>query len=110
MKRIIYAEDVKQQIDEWLDCVGDVVIGKHLSYYGELLGCIEDSPTVEAVPIAYGKWETVPNKVVEHGEVITRGSAERCSNCFHASPDYKKYMMYCPNCGAKMKKEENKDE
>ena len=46
MKRLVYAEDVKEQIDEWLDCVGTAYVGKGLSYYGELLGCIEDAPTI----------------------------------------------------------------
>ena len=99
MKRIIYAEDVKKQIDEWLDCVGDVVIGKHLSYYGELLGCIEDSPTVEAVPVVHGEWIK--------GDLLFEG--DTCSIC--NTRIYNTHgMNFCPNCGAKMKKEENDNE
>ena len=44
--RLIEDEAVREQIDEWLDSVGDVVVGHGLSYYGELLGCIEDAPTI----------------------------------------------------------------
>ena len=44
--RLIEDVAVREQIDEWLDSVGDVVVGRGLSYYGELLGCIEDAPTV----------------------------------------------------------------
>ena len=44
--RLIEDVAVREQIDEWLDSVGDVVVGHGLSYYGELLGCIEDAPTI----------------------------------------------------------------
>lgn len=44
--RLIEDAAVREQIDEWLDSVGDVVVGHGLSYYGELLGCIEDAPTI----------------------------------------------------------------
>lgn len=52
MSRLIREEDVIREIDKWLDNVGTAYVGKGLSYYGELLGCIEDAPTaydVEAV-------------------------------------------------------------
>lgn len=45
MGRLIREEDVKQEIDKWLDSVGTVYVGKGLSYYSELLGCIENAPT-----------------------------------------------------------------
>lgn len=44
--RLIDADDVALQIDEWMDSVGTVMIGHGMSYYGELLGCIEDAPTI----------------------------------------------------------------
>ena len=52
MSRLIREEDVIREIDKWLYNVGTAYVGKRLSYYGELLGCIEDAPTaydVEAV-------------------------------------------------------------
>jgi len=44
--RLIDADDVILQIDEWMDSVGTVMIGPGMSYYGELLGCVEDAQTV----------------------------------------------------------------
>lgn len=44
--RLIEDTAVQEQIDEWLDSVGNVVVGHGLSYYGELLGCIKDAPTI----------------------------------------------------------------
>ncbi len=57
-------------------------------------------------PVVRAHWETVPNRVLEHGEVEIRGTAERCSSCMHASKDFKKWFDRCPNCGAKMDGEE----
>lgn len=90
--RLIYAEDVIKEIDEWLEVVGAVVIGKHLSYYGELLGCIKDAPTVEAVPVVRGKWVGVEYDMFFE-----------CSNCGY-STDYS-LTNFCPNCGADMRGE-----
>lgn len=44
--RLVEADAVVEQIDEWLDTVGYPTVGKGLSYYWELLGCIEDTPTI----------------------------------------------------------------
>ena len=46
-KRLVYAEDVMDNIDAWLDSVGSVIISKPYSYYGEIMGCVKDAPTVE---------------------------------------------------------------
>lgn len=50
-KRLIDADVVVENIEEWLDSVGTALIGNGLSYTGELMGCIEDAPTVEAIPV-----------------------------------------------------------
>ena len=50
--RLVEADAVIEQIDEWLDTVGYATVGKGLSYYGELLGCIEDAPTI--IPASRG--------------------------------------------------------
>lgn len=57
-----------------------------------------------------GKWETVPCKKIEHGEVVIVGDAQRCSVCRHAEKGWNKEMKYCPNCGADMLSGEEKDE
>lgn len=51
MARLIDAGIALENIDEWLDTVGTALIGRGLSYYAELQGCIEDAPTVDAVPV-----------------------------------------------------------
>ena len=49
--RLIDADVVVENIEEWLDSVGTALIGNGLSYTGELMGCIEDAPTVDAIPV-----------------------------------------------------------
>ena len=49
--RLIDADVAVENIEEWLDSVGIALIGKGLSYTGELMGCIEDAQTVDAVPV-----------------------------------------------------------
>lgn len=60
--RIIDAYRAIDIIDEWLDSVGTVLVGKGLSSYGELIGCIEDTPTL-----------TPPNEGVKDKNVPTNG-------------------------------------
>lgn len=49
--RLIDADVAVENIEEWLNSVGTALIGKGLSYTGELMGCIEDTQTVDAVPV-----------------------------------------------------------
>ena len=51
MSRLIDADVAIENIEEWLDSVGTAMIGKGLSYTGELMGCIEAAPTADAVPV-----------------------------------------------------------
>lgn len=44
--RPVDADRAIDMIDEWLDSVGIVMVGKALSGYEELIGCIEDTPTL----------------------------------------------------------------
>ena len=46
MARLIDAYQAIDIIDEWLGSVGTVMVGKGLSSYGELIGCIKDAPTI----------------------------------------------------------------
>lgn len=49
--RLIDADVVVENIEEWLNSVGTAIIGKGISYTGELMGCIEDAQTVDAVHV-----------------------------------------------------------
>ena len=58
-ERFIRESDVIENIDEWIDSVGYATIGKNLSYYAELKGCIEDAPTIEAILPPFKLGDTV---------------------------------------------------
>ena len=47
----IRREDAIEEIDKWLDAVGTALVGKGMSYYGELIGCIEDTPAADVAPV-----------------------------------------------------------
>lgn len=93
-------EKAIDEIDKWLDSVGSIIVGKGLTSYGELVGCLEDTPTADVVEVRHGKWEYIGTD--KHGNVF------RCSNCaLRIGLDYE--TTYCPHCGAKMDlEEENK--
>jgi DNA-directed RNA polymerase subunit RPC12/RpoP len=63
------------------------------------LNTIIDAPTVDAVEVVHGEWDTIEDD-------YTGMIALQCSECsqeywFEDEPPLKIYN-YCPNCGAKM--------
>lgn len=103
--RLIDESAVIENIEEWIDSVGGVVIGKGLSGYAELMGCIEEAPTVEAEPVRHGHWV---EPIKEKYAYVLSGT---CSVCGWESRLYENDvvgMNYCPNCGAKMDEMERK--
>ncbi len=95
--RFIDADKAVEQIKEWLNQTRAIPLDT--SYYFELLGCIEDCPTIDAVPVVRGEWKPI----------FKGADTCECSVCksegfsdsdfgFIATP-------YCPNCGAKMEVE-----
>ena len=54
---------------------------------------IDQEPTVDAEPIRHGHW-------------IDTGSGQECSVCGEIQYGYDNGRYYCPNCGAKMDKEQ----
>ena len=51
MAEYIDREKVIEEIYSWLDSVGSIIIGKGLSSYGELIGCMQDVPTADVVEV-----------------------------------------------------------
>ena len=48
MARYVDAYLAEEKINQWLDQTGAITLGT--SYHGELIGCIEDTPTADVVP------------------------------------------------------------
>ena len=73
MPRAIDAYRAIDNIDEWLDSTGTVMLDRGLSSYGELIGCIEDTPTLTQPnePLTLEEldgWNTKPAYLVPLGE------------------------------------------
>ena len=74
--RIIDAYRAIDMIDEWLDSVGTVLVGKGLSSYGELIGCIEDTPTLTPP----NEWVSMENALPPNMDdvlVVVQNNGER---------------------------------
>ena len=54
-----------------------------------------------------GEWVETAYKTVEHGFVERKGTVWMCTNCRRASKRFDRYMKFCPECGAKMKGEDD---
>lgn len=73
MAEYIERKKVIHEIDAWLDSVGTVLVGKGLSYYGELLGCVEDVPAADVVSVVrckdceYGEQADEMSYICENG-------------------------------------------
>ena len=91
MADYISREAAIEEIDKWLDTVGTALVGKGLSYYGELIGCIEDARAADVAPVVHGQW-------VDNG--IPDSILNGCSVCGFTCGS--RSFFYCPNCGAKM--------
>ena len=102
MGKAVFAEDTSkaERIRELLnaDAEGRVVVlpcrvGKGLSSYGELIGCLEDAPAANVAPVRHGRWKK-------------SGSLLECQYCgeiySQLGGNAGKSWNYCPNCGAKM--------
>lgn len=53
----------------------------------DIVWALEYAPTVDAVPVRYGKWTVTPTYI-------------KCSECGESFMLYP--QNYCPNCGARM--------
>ena len=76
----------------------------------EVIGLINDAPTVDAVEVVHGKWERT-QFVGKSGfynlrDVICSECKTVCSFLY----DKNTPMNYCPNCGAKMDGERKESE
>jgi hypothetical protein len=92
------------------ECIGECGCCKHIKHNPEGCALIDNAPAADAEPVRHAQWVTD-----DLGNTL-------CSDCKSRIPYYKEYDMdddyggeydieiaetnYCPNCGAKMDKEE----
>ena len=58
--------------------------------YGRMKKAVEETPTIDAVPVVHGRWE------------YDRPNHYKCSVCDAMWSGVVRFMKFCPNCGAKM--------
>ena len=92
----IEREKVIDEIDKWLDSVGYVTVGKGLTSYGELIGCLEDTPAADVVEVRHSYWQC--SNVRMSSRDITCRYCHRTETISNGNEDFE----YCPHCGAKM--------
>ena len=68
MADYIKRSDALSEIDEWMESVGTALIGKGLSYYAELQGCIEDAPAADVEPVR--RWIPVAERLPEKNKEV----------------------------------------
>ena len=104
-ERLIKESDVIENIDEWLEGVGYATIGKNLSYYAELKGCIADAPTIEAKPVVHAHWDDDRN-CTHCGRNYMDIAITTWENFSENEADI---PSWCPYCGAQMDEEVQDD-
>ena len=92
----IEREKAIDEIDKWLDSVGYVTVGKGLTSYGELIGCLEDTPAADVVEVRHSYWQC--SNVRMSSRDITCRYCHRTETISNGNEDFE----YCPHCGAKM--------
>lgn len=72
----------------------------------EVLDSIRGAPTVDAVPVVHGRWESVKNPkwpAYSHDKCSICGwQNTRNALCYEEGRRGWHSLNYCPNCGAKM--------
>lgn len=94
--RLIDADALKEQIPETREDIFENCRRCTLLDASEVLGIIDEAPTIEAEPIRHGQWELSP--------FDGNWTCSKCGNKIRIYPYHNdmKNMNYCPNCGAKM--------
>ena len=71
------------------------------SEYHEMENAINSIPAADVAPVRYGRWVSVPHKLARVCSVCNRDEPYKFADIDADVYDY------CPNCGAKMDKEQS---
>lgn len=68
----------------------------------EAMAAVRNVPAVDVATVVHGKWEHA-----EYKYAFLEGPHKKCSACgFEGKNEFLRHCKYCPNCGAKMDKED----
>lgn len=101
MSRLIDADALQEEVNGFTMTVTGLRAGKgvlleYVKQYRDFINrIIDDAPTIDAVPVVHGRWETYTDFDEEWEEM----DFSKCSIC--GNLHYDEYR-YCPSCGAKM--------
>ena len=80
-----------------------VVRVNHRNEHDHFLRMIYNAPTVDAVEVVHGRWET-DKEDIEWGNSLKRKHCTNCGKRPHFDKEKREFVLsdFCPNCGAKM--------
>lgn len=104
MPRYIDADEATEKIKTYCEgCNSYRGVRCGACQVADAIDIIEESPTIEAVPVRHGRW------IVKDNPNWRAYSIHECSLCGYYVHDTKlakrDTMRYCQNCGAKMDEE-----
>lgn len=105
-KEYIEREDAKARLRIWItDCVldGD---NEAADCFRDCIDLLDSIPAADVTPVVHGRWIGVDSsfwKPTHSGDIPVFRKTYRCSECRRRTAIAENY---CPNCGAKMNKEE----
>ena len=105
-KEYIECEAAKARLRMWVtDCVlaGD---NEAADCFRGCIDLLDSIPAADVVPVVHGRWIGIDSsfwKPTHRGDIPVFRKTYRCSECRRKTAIAENY---CPNCGAKMDKEE----
>ncbi|MBQ8396684.1 MAG: hypothetical protein IJX53_00620 [Clostridia bacterium] len=82
----------------------------HVGPPGGARKLIEEAPAADVVEVVHGEWEEKYKIIPLYGDKHLRGTFPVCSKCgFIHAAEASVPLNYCPNCGAKMDRKENRE-
>ena len=102
-KRLISAKEMERQVK--------VAFQDNPYLMGQVLRWIRKQPTVDAVEVVHGRWET-DKEDMEWGNSLKRKHCTNCGKRPHFDKEKREFVLsdFCPHCGAKMDGERREGE
>lgn len=103
MAEYIEREALRKVLEVWRDAHADVDDAQGCGLLEDVIWEVDAQPAADVAPVVHGRWEYTPQTFNTLGQI-------RCPFCAWWSLDQSidGIYKYCPNCGAKMRREEKR--